>query len=768
MLLALSVLAGCQVESNDDSGNEPAAKISYTVKFDKNGGEGKLPADITATVGEEFTLPATELTKTGYDFKGWCATANGTGTTYEAGSKVKDLSTENGATVTLYAKWIKEGDYIITYKNVENAENDNPASYNVETETITLNAAAKSGYIFDGWYKEDSFATKVTEIAKGSSGNITLYAKWNLETYTITYELNGGTNADGNPESYNVETETITLKEAAKNGYSFGGWYREDSFATKATEIAKGSTGNITLYAKWLEIYTITFDANGGKGEMNPQNAAAETEFELLKNTFTKNGYIFAGWATSADGNVSYSEKAKITATGNITLYAKWIITANTVVDAISALSGEGPHDIAVAGEITSGTISAISDALKNNAEAKVNLDLSRTTGLAVIDSYAFKDCSSLVSVSIPGSVTDIKNSAFANCVNLTTVNIPDGVSSIWYYVFKGCTSLASVNIPDSVTYVGYANFNGCTSLKFNEFDNAKYLGNENNPYFVLIEAKDTSITLCNINPDTKVIAGEAFKNCTSLTSVAIPDGVISISCYIFEECTSLTTVSIPNSVTSISKYVFKDCSSLTTVNIPNNITYINDSMFYNCASLISVIIPDSVTSIGYGAFEGCSKLAIMTIPDGVTSIGSCAFQDCNALTSVVIPDSVTAIGDFAFSGCSNLKFNEYDNVNYLGNENNPYLVLIKAKDENITSCNINTATKMILDNAFFGCSKLTSVTIPASVISIGQVAFNYLDELTTVNYRGTKEQWNAIKFGYYNDSLTASTTTVNYNYTGE
>lgn len=581
----------------DDSSNEPAAKISYTVKFDANGGEGKLPDDITAIVGEEFTLPAAELTKIGYNFKGWNTASSGSGTTYEAGAKAKDLSTENGATVTLYAKWLKEGDYSIIYKNTENAANDNPASYNVETETITLKEATKAGYIFDGWYKEDSFATKVTEIAKGSTGNVTLYAKWDLETYTITYELNGGTNADGNPESYNVETETIILESATKNGYALEGWYKEDSFATKVTEIAKGSTGNITLYAKW-------------------------------------------------------------------------IITADTVAAAIGALSGEGPHDIAVVGEITGETISAIKTALQNNETAKVNLDLSQATGLTVIDSSAFKDCSTLVRVSIPGSVTTIKSYAFANCVNLTTVSIPDGVSSIWYSVFEGCTSLTSVNIPDSVTEVSFDNFKDCTSLKFNEYDHAKYLGNENNPYFVLIEAKDTSITSCNINPATKVIAGSAFKNCTSLTSVAVPNGVISIHCYIFEGCTSLTTVSIPESVNFISTYVFKNCSSLTTVNIPNSITHIADSMFWNCTSLTSVVIPDSVTSIG--------------------------------------------------------------------------------------------------GYAFFGCSKLTSVVIPVSVVSIGQAAFISCESLTTVNYRGTEEQWNAISISYHNDSLTASTTTINYNYTGE
>ncbi len=144
--------------------------------------------------------------------------------------------------------------YTITYElNGGTNAADNPPDYNAEAETIMLKEATKAGYVFDDWYKEDSFTTKVTEIAKGSTGNITLYAKWNLETYKITYELNGGTAADGNPESYNVETETITLKEeATKADYTFDGWYKENSFATKVTEITKGSTGNITLYAKWL------------------------------------------------------------------------------------------------------------------------------------------------------------------------------------------------------------------------------------------------------------------------------------------------------------------------------------------------------------------------------------------------------------------------------------------------------------------------------------------------------------------------------------
>ena len=197
---------------------------------------------------------------------------------------------------------------------------------------------------------------------------------------------------------------------------------------------------------------------------------------------------------------------------------------------------------------------------------------------------------------------------------------------------------------------------------------------------------------------------------------------------------------------------------------LPGDITAIAGEAFKDCKRLTSVVIPDSVTSIGYSAFYGCSKLTSVNIPDGVTSIGDSAFIKCSSLTNVSIPDSVTSIGSSAFEYCSSLQFNEYDNANYLGNESNPYFALIEANDSNITSCNINEATKMIVGRAFDNCDSLTTVTIPVSVVSIGQSVFRYLDNLKTVNYRGTKEQWNAISIGNYNDSLAKAT--INYNYT--
>ena len=291
------------------------------IVFDYNGGksgDGKDSVSLTGNRGAELKIPESPE-RPGYRFSGWSP---------EIPNVIPDQDTR------YQARWILESDYIITYElNGGTNAPENPASYNVETETITLKDPVKTGYTFGGWYMAEDFTgNAVTEIVQGSTGDITLYAKWEPVNYTITYELEGGTNAPENPAGYNVETETITLKDPVKTGYTFGGWYKAEDFTGEAvTEIAQGSTGNIILYAKWLENYTITYELDGGtNAPENPAGYNVETETITLKDP-VKPGYTFAGWYKAEDFTGEAVTEITQGSTGNITLYTWWILIPELV-----------------------------------------------------------------------------------------------------------------------------------------------------------------------------------------------------------------------------------------------------------------------------------------------------------------------------------------------------------------------------------------------------------------------------------------------------
>ena len=440
------------------------------------------------------------------------------------------------------------------------------------------------------------------------------------------------------------------------------------------------------------------------------------------------------------------------------------------------------------------------------------------------IGQSAFEGCNNLKSISIPKSVTSIGNKAFYECKKLENIIVPNGVPSINYDTFNGCESLEWVSLPESVYYIDQFAFKNCSSLKsiiipsavtkiaFAAFlhcdalTTVYYGGTEDKWSTISIEGNngclngvrkyyfsqtepekdgyfwhfdtdgvtpvswgvesDYSVGLkYSLNTDEKgyTVVGIGYCEDTDLVIPATYRGlpVTAIGSKAFESVRSFKSVSIPASVTTIGEYAFAHCG-VTSVTFATN---------------------SQLTTVDRYAFFSSSSLQSIALPDGVTTIGVAAFNGCNNITSISIPDSITTIENRALDFDSSA-FTAYNNAKYLGNSTNPYLVLVKAIDTSITTCNIHTDAKLIYAFAFEDCTLLTSVTIPDSVTIIGNSVFykcdalesliigsgvtsigdgiiyyeSYDAKLKSVYYGGSAEEWNTIAIGKYNGNLTDAT----------
>lgn len=315
----------------------------------------------------------------------------------------------------------------------------------------------------------------------------------------------------------------------------------------------------------------------------------------------------------------------------------------------------------------------------------------------------AISHCVKLKTVVLPDHITSIPNGAFASRYSLTNIVIPDSVTKIGAYAFQSC-GLVNIVIPDSITSIGREAFRGCGAL--------------------------TAITLPS---GITQIEAHTFSGCSSLKEIVIPDGVVSIGEGAFAECTSLVTITNPNSVTSLGEAVFDHCQKLETITLSENLTVIPESAFHACQSIQEITLPESLESIGQTAFSGCTKLKTILIPDGVTTIGQEAFLFCSSLESITIPSSIVSIGNGAFSECTSLSYTEYQNGNYLGNAENPHLVLMNALSTELSSFEIASTTKIIYARAFYGCAALTNITLPDGVTHLGVEVFSGCTSLVSV-----------------------------------
>ena len=747
---------------------------AYTLAFNLDGGtiEQELPTRYGA---ESSDITILQPTKKGYTFVGW----TGTGLTEPAEEIC--IPTGSWGDRSYTAVW-QANTYTLTL-------DANGGTCDAETVTVTYDSVPVlptpvwAGHTFSGWY----YGTKAYgSTAYVEDSDLTLTAAWDLIWYPVTYHLNGGKNAANNVSTYNVRTG-LSLSAPTRKGYTFIGWtYTGHDSPEKDVSLPAGTIGAQEFTAVWqANTYTLTLNANGGTCEANTVEGEYGTQPTI--SVPIRDGFTFGGWYT----DINLANAWGGTVFSDLTLYAYWSeetkpcdlgyetygngyqITDYTGSSAILWLPVHigGKPVVAIAGEAFG----------NKTLLTKVVIPDSVTS----IGGSAFSGCTGLTSITIPNSVTSIGGAAFCDCTSLTSITIPNSVTSIETAAFSGCTGLTSITIPDSVTSIGSSAFSGCKGLtsitipfvggsasatSASEstlfgyiFGTFSYIGGTatKQRYGIYSDAYATYYIPSSLTKVT-VTGGNlldgAFENCTGLTSITIPGSVTSIELGAFEDCKGLTSITIPDSVTSVGNAAFSGCTGLTSVTIGNGVTSIGDYAFSGCKGLTSITIPDGVTGIADSAFRYCTGLTSVTIGNGVTSIGANAFDDCTGLTSVTIGSCVTSIGYGAFENCTGLTSITIPFVGgsasatsasestlfgyifgtssytggtatkqyYKSGSSATYYIPSSLKEVTVTGGNL-------LYGAFYGCTGLTSITIPNSVTSIGYEAFYGCTGLTSV-----------------------------------
>ncbi len=417
-------------------------------------------------------------------------------------------------------------------------------------------------------------------------------------------------------------------------------------------------------------------------------------------------------------------------------------------------------------------------------------------------------------SITIPNTVTNIERFAFYNCLNLTSVNFEDNseLEIIGNECFFNCSNLQNIVFPDSVIQIGYLSFKGCEKLKYNVYDNAKYLSSKSNQYFALLESIDDSITECDINEQTKIIISEAFKKCVNLREIEIPYSVINIGYEAFSECYGLRYIYLHDNIRMIDSFAFEYCESIKIYCEPETkpeewsdswFTYSGANIYWGVtkdnfieqkgihyildlitdqAKVVNYVGNDDnvtisntvslngkiykVTSIGEASFKNCEWLSSIEFFDNIKIIKEYAFEECTNLKDIYMPNSVENISYGVFYNCTslenvyfagtiedwcNIEFNTYDSTP-MCYASHFYIKNNANRYIEVTKLVIPDSVTYLNNYQFYGFSNVTEVIIPNSVQKIGQDVLSKASSLKilSIPYTGdTLENSSQTRLGY-------------------
>lgn len=586
----------------------------HSINYIVNG--GTIDADAPKTfVSSNLPITLPVPTRAGYEFGGWFLSSDFSGaaqTTIPAGTD---------SNVYVYAKWIKT--YNITYHlgGGENAES-NPQTFNEKTLPLTLATPTREGFSFAGWYQNPAYSgNQMTTIEIGTEKNVSLWAKWNAVEYSVSYNLNGGTNNDQNISKYTILDTPVKLYNPTYEGFVFEGWFTKNDFSgERITYLSKDNLGDITLYAKWSQAYTITYNTNGGLNDgRNPSVFTENTEtFSLYEAT--KLNFTFLGWFDNeALSGTPVTQITKGTKS-NVVLWAKWSSAQITVTFNPNG-GGVSPMTKVVKKGGTYGELPTPTKAGYKFDGWFTEIDggtqvLPTTSVLSNADHTLFAQWTEnvyTVTYNLDGGTNAAGNPATFKCSNLPIALLDatkDGeYFAAWYLDAEFTKRVTKIDAGSLKNVELWARFSA-TPLVFDLVGSSAYS----------VRAANTSISGDIDIPQTYngkpvvVIQNSGFKDCSSLTSILIPNSIKSIGINAFENCSNITEITIPEGVTLIGNNTFKSCVKLASASFPTSIESFGANAFAGCTSLTSIALPKNIQEIGANAFANCSKLATIEV----------------------------------------------------------------------------------------------------------------------------------------------------------
>ncbi len=515
------------------------------------------------------------------------------------------------------------------------------------------------------------------------------------------------------------------------------------------------TTINAAVFSGCSSLESITLPFVGSSAD--PAAAAKTTLFGHIFGSVNYPDAVSVQQKYSSSGSIVYylpSSLKYVTVTGGPILYGAFYncsgLKSVTLPENLTELGDYAfYHCTGVSGLELSGNMKKIGN--YTFAECSALTEMILPVSIESIGSYSFKDCIGLRNLSIPPKVTSIGGYTFSGCTSLAGLTLPNGLTAIETYAFQNCSSLTSITVPDSVETIGTAAFSGCSALQSMTLP---FVGN------TLNQTTPSSKTVFGFIFGTKSYeggipvkqnysgSGITYYIPTSLTHVTITGGKLLYGS--FYGCSGLTRLTLPDSLTEVGKYAFYQCSGLKELVLPDSVIGIGSYAFAGCSGLRELKLPSKMSKIESYLFSGCTSLEEIQIPDGVTEIGTYAFQNCKGITGMTVPNSVQTMGAAVFSGCSGLQNMTLPFVGYSASAtsasskslfgyvfgtasfaggtpikqyysssgSSTYYIPASLKNVVITG-----GTK-VLYGSFYNCSGLVRITIPGTVMDIGQKAF--------------------------------------------